>query len=57
MRIQHPLNRLQYERLEDGTVRVSGKDGKFGVFDKNGRWISGERKSADTLMCVWVATR
>ena len=57
MRIQHPLNRLQYERLEDGTVRVSDKDGKFGVFDKNGRWLAGERKSADMLMCVWVATR
>lgn len=57
MRIQHPLNRLQYERLEDGTVRVSDKNGKSGVFDKNGRWLSGERKSADILMCVWVATR
>src|SRR3546814_5345421 len=26
--IQHPLNRLQYERLEDGTVQVSDKNGK-----------------------------
>ena len=57
MQIQHPLTRLKYERLDDGTVKVSDKNGRSGVFDRNGVWISGERKSADPLMCVWVASR
>lgn len=57
MQIQHPLTRLKYERLDDGTVKVSDKNGRSGIFDRNGVWISGERKSADPLMCVWVASR
>lgn len=57
MQIRHPITRLVYERLEDGTVRVSDSEGKFGIFDKTGSWIVGVRKSADPLLCVWVATR
>ena len=57
MRIRHPLTRLLYERQDDGTVRVSDDTGCAGIFDKEGRWIGGERKNADPLMCVWVATR
>ena len=57
MRIRHPLTRLQYERQDDGTIRVSDDKGREGLFDKEGRWISGERKEADPMMCVWVATR
>lgn len=57
MRTQHPLTRLSYERLENGNVRISDRNGTSGIFDKDGNWISGERKTADPLMCVWVATR
>ena len=57
MRIQHPLTRLYYERMENGCICVCDKSGTCGIFDKEGKWISGERKTADPLMCVWVATR
>ena len=57
MKIRHPMTRLLYERLEDGTVQVSDGKGRKGVFNRTGGWISGERRSADPLMCVWVATR
>ena len=57
MRMQHPLTRLQYERQDDGCVRVSDKNGREGIFDKEGRWIKGDRKQADPAMCMWIATR
>ena len=57
MQVQHPLTRLNYERLQNGTVRVSDVKGMSGILDKDGNWISGERRGADPLMCVWVATK
>lgn len=53
-RFKHPLSGTVYERLEDGTVQVTG-NGSEGIFDKYGNWISGERRTADPGLCIWVA--
>ena len=53
-RMKHPLSGTEYERLEDGTVRVCGK-GQEGIFDAQGNWISGERRTADPGLCSWVS--
>ena len=57
MKLQHPLTRAIYERCDDGTVRVSGKaeEGEVGIFDRYGNWLSGARRHADPLLCMYVA--
>lgn len=55
MRLQHPLNRLRYDRQPDGTVLVADDRGGSGIFDRHGNWISGNRRSADPMMCMFVA--
>lgn len=52
--IQHPLSGAIYDLLEDGTVQVVTRDGRRGVFDKHGRWLSGEAKHADPHLCLWI---
>jgi hypothetical protein len=55
--LRHPLSGTLYEQTSEppGAVRVTGKDGKQGVFDATGRHLSGERRVADMAMCRWVA--
>lgn len=53
--MRHPLSHTEYHRNEDRTVRVVGKDGVDGTFDRKGRWLSGVRRSADSALCQWVA--
>ena len=53
--IRHPLSGALYDLREDGTVHVKARDDREGIFDTNGRWISGELKSADAHLCLWVA--
>ena len=53
-RTTHPLSGTEYERLEDGTVRVRGK-GQEGIFDSAGNWLRGERRTADPGLCSWVS--
>jgi hypothetical protein len=36
-----------------GVVRVE-LDGKVGVFNAQGRWLSGDKIDADPHMCGWV---
>ena len=55
MKLQHPLTRLIYNHNTDGTVLVEGKDGRTGLFDCYGNWISGERRSADPMLCRFVS--
>lgn len=52
--IQHPLSGATYDLLEDGTVQVVTKDGATGIFDKHGRWLSGDAKQADPHLCLWI---
>lgn len=37
----------------DGCVRVE-RDGVWGLFSVDGRWIDGELRSADPHMCIWI---
>ncbi len=53
--IRHPLNQAEYYRVDDDTVRVVGKDGVEGVFNRRGNWISGEKRTADAALCMYVA--
>jgi len=54
--IRHPLSGAIYDLQPDRTVRVE-KDGKSGLFRADGSYISGEIKSADPQMCVWIGGR
>lgn len=53
--IRHPLTRAEYLRLEDGHVQVTGPDGVWGIFDRQGNWVDGKRRLADRALCYWVA--
>lgn len=54
MRLRHPLTRLIYDRQADGSVRV-GDDDRWGIFDRRGNWLSGDRKTADPMLCWFVS--
>lgn len=53
--LRHPLSLTEYHRNEDGTVRVIGKNGVEGTFTRSGKWISGQRRTADPALCHWIA--
>ena len=52
--IKHPLSGATYDLTEDGTIRVVTEDGRTGVFDANGRWLSGDTRHADPHLCLWI---
>ena len=54
--IRHPFSGAIYALLADGTVQVSGEQGK-GIFRPDGRWVSGELREADPQMCVWISNQ
>lgn len=43
-----------YDVGEDGLVHVD-LNGTTGVFDHQGRWVSGALTHADPHMCLWLA--
>lgn len=49
----HPLSRALYE-LAEGGVQVTTADGRIGVYDSVGHWISGEKFAVDIHMCTWI---
>ncbi|MEI6743492.1 MAG: hypothetical protein WCL35_06975 [bacterium] len=52
----HPLTRAIYDAETDEVVKVT-RDGKSGLYTRNGEFISGELKqSVDPEMCRWVAS-
>jgi hypothetical protein len=52
----HPLSGTLYKQVPGTTtVRVVGTDGTEGVFDANGRYLSGQRRFAEMSMCRWIA--
>jgi hypothetical protein len=55
--IKHPLSGATYDLQPDGTVRVESHDGRVGVFDANGRWLSDELRQADPHLCLWIGGR
>lgn len=52
--IRHPLSGAVYDLLDDGTVQVAAKDGRVGLFDRHGTWLSGENKHSDPHLCLWI---
>jgi hypothetical protein len=54
-RLRHPLSGTEYFGEDDGTVTVVGSNGKSGRFTRAGDWISGERRTADAQLCLWVS--
>jgi hypothetical protein len=52
--IKHPLSGAVYDLDADGMVRVVATDGRRGVFDPHGVWLSGELKQADPHLCLWI---
>ncbi len=54
--IRHPLSGALYDLQPDGTIRVE-KDGKFGLFEADGTYISGEIYFADPHLCGWIGGR
>jgi hypothetical protein len=55
VKLRHCLSGTTYVHLEPGRVLVQDESGTSGVFDRFGRWLSGERRTADPEMCGWVA--
>jgi hypothetical protein len=51
---RHALSGALYDVRDDGLVHVD-LDGTTGVFDHEGRWVSGELKHADPHLCLWLA--
>lgn len=50
----HPLSGATYDVRQDGHLDVT-LHGKTGVFDAQGRWISGDVFSCDPQLCGWLA--
>jgi hypothetical protein len=48
----HPITGALYQ--QDGeNVRVSQAE-RSGLFTKAGRWLEGDLRHADPLMCMWI---
>lgn len=54
---RHELTGAIYDRLEEGRVKVTLKDGRTGVYDDRGHYLEGERFHADIHLCNWVGGR
>ncbi len=50
--MRHPLTRALYEICDDGVLVTHGD--RRGVFDDDGRWISGDRFSVCPNLCGWI---
>lgn len=57
-KIEHALSRAVYEWAPDdrGPVMVTERDGRQGRFDRDGRWVDGELRSADPELCRWIVS-
>jgi hypothetical protein len=55
MKLTSALTGATYERTEDGLVLVTEKDGRTGLFQADGRHVSGELRYADPHMIDWLA--
>ena len=52
--ITHPFDGSLYELQGDGSIKITnGK--REGLFQRDGRWISGDIREADPQLCVWIA--
>ncbi|MEZ5217148.1 MAG: hypothetical protein R2715_11340 [Ilumatobacteraceae bacterium] len=51
---RHPLSGALYDVRDDGLVDVT-EHGVSGVFDAEGRWVSGDLHHVDPQLCGWLA--
>lgn len=54
MKLTSALTGAVYERTDDGLVLVTNKDGTTGLFQADGRHVSGELRYADPHMIDWL---
>ncbi len=52
--LKHPISGATYTLIEDGLVEVDN-NGLKGLFDAEGRHLSGKLTRADPHMLVWLA--
>ena len=50
----HPLSGATYDVRTDGLLDIT-EHGTTGVFDAEGRWVSGELRHCDPQLCGWLA--
>lgn len=57
-RIEHALSGATYEWADDdiGPVQVTDRRGSRGRFDRDGRWVSGDLRTADPELCRWITS-
>ncbi|MGO9607816.1 MAG: hypothetical protein ACLQAT_31190 [Candidatus Binataceae bacterium] len=55
--IRHPLSGALYDLEESGAIRVTGHDGRTGLFRKDGTYINGDLYFADPHLCGWIGGR
>jgi hypothetical protein len=53
-RWRHPGMKQTFQEVGDGTVRVTDDDGRSGVFQVDGRYISGDLTQVSKHMLVWT---
>lgn len=52
--MRHPLTHALYELCDEG-VRVTDGN-QIGVYDNDGRWVSGDRFLVCPNLCGWIGT-
>jgi hypothetical protein len=53
--IRHPLSGAVYELDDDGGILVT-TDASMGRFTTDGRWLSGDLRTADPELCRWIGS-
>jgi len=46
-----------YDLEAKGVIRITGRDGKTGLFQADGTYISGDAYFADPHLCGWIGGR
>ena len=52
--LRHPFTGATYAHRDDGTILVTATDGRTGIFQRNGKWVSGALRECDAQLCGWV---
>ncbi|MGO9454993.1 MAG: hypothetical protein ACLQDV_28695 [Candidatus Binataceae bacterium] len=55
--IRHPLSGALYDLEAKGAIRVTGHDGRTGLFRVDGTYIDGDLYFADPHLCGWIGGR
>ena len=51
---RHPFTGWLYEPDGEGNIKVTTNDDRSGIFDLDGRWITGTLRECDGQVCHWV---